>query len=195
MFQSTLPTRGSDFYGKPFVLLPWVSIHAPHEGERPLEIYSHLSAQKGFNPRSPRGGATRFCHYREVSYGVSIHAPHEGERRGRTMTQYADADVSIHAPHEGERRQKFLWPNVAYKFQSTLPTRGSDAFVPCADCYGGVSIHAPHEGERRILCSFLVLCTWFQSTLPTRGSDHAVTTLCTLISKFQSTLPTRGSDP
>ena len=148
MFQSTLPTRGSDFYGKPFVLLPWVSIHAPHEGERPLEIYSHLSAQKGFNPRSPRGGATRFCHYREVSYGVSIHAPHEGERRGRTMTQYADADVSIHAPHEGERRQKFLWPNVAYKFQSTLPTRGSDAFVPCADCYGGVSIHAPHEGER-----------------------------------------------
>ena len=110
------------------------------------------------------------------------------------MTQYADADVSIHAPHEGERRQKFLWPNVAYKFQSTLPTRGSDAFVPCADCYmryvagyasvaksdafvpcadcyGGVSIHAPHEGERRILCSFLVLCTWFQSTLPTRGSD------------------------
>ena len=148
LFQSTLPTRGSDFYGKPFVLLPWVSIHAPHEGERPLEIYSHLSAQKGFNPRSPRGGATRFCHYREVSYGVSIHAPHEGERRvcamcrllrrsfnprsprgGATHTVLLSCSlylVSIHAPHEGERHA------VTYTPQ-TLTV---------------VSIHAPHEGER-----------------------------------------------
>ena len=172
MFQSTLPTRGSDFYGKPFVLLPWVSIHAPHEGERPLEIYSHLSAQKGFNPRSPRGGATRFCHYREVSYGVSIHAPHEGERRGRTMTQYADADVSIHAPHEGERRCIF-----------------------CGfGCHHDVSIHAPHEGERP--CPILPFAALyrFQSTLPTRGSDVPYCSIYGEIQEFQSTLPTRGSD-
>ena len=36
MFQSTLPTRGSDWtFWDIYTLLATVSIHAPHEGERP----------------------------------------------------------------------------------------------------------------------------------------------------------------
>ena len=58
--------------------------------------------------------------------------------------------VSIHAPHEGERlRTGTLLRSIKTMFQSTLPTRGSDAR----------SAHI--DAERRK----------FQSTLPTRGSD------------------------
>ena len=58
-FQSTLPTRGSDFciFQRQHIAVD-VSIHAPHEGERlafGLQIHCGLA---GFNPRSPRGGAT-----------------------------------------------------------------------------------------------------------------------------------------
>ena len=58
-FQSTLPTRGSDYgmiYNLSFVIN--VSIHAPHEGERHAETDAVLRL-----------------------IDVSIHAPHEGERR------------------------------------------------------------------------------------------------------------------
>ena len=79
-FQSTLPTRGSDFVISPPVHHACISIHAPHEGERRLvalinhEIDGFQSTlpTRGsdlcpsglpafglhFNPRSPRGGAT-----------------------------------------------------------------------------------------------------------------------------------------
>ena len=33
-------------------------------------------------------------------------------------------------------------------FQSTLPTRGSDACAHPTPAIGAISIHAPHEGER-----------------------------------------------
>ena len=58
LFQSTLPTRGSDVYTQ--LALPCdkiISIHAPHEGER-----------------------RRIASYLPPEAGISIHAPHEGER-------------------------------------------------------------------------------------------------------------------
>ena len=58
-----------------------ISIHAPHEGERRC-IHSLLSITVSyFNPRSPRGGATRVPARGAAALGISIHAPHEGERR------------------------------------------------------------------------------------------------------------------
>ena len=79
-----------------------VSIHAPHEGERPAQrwwlrspfwfqstlptrgsdvrISSKLVRCRGFNPRSPRGGATYQQPQQYQQRTVSIHAPHEGER-------------------------------------------------------------------------------------------------------------------
>ena len=127
IFQSTLPTRGSDLKD-PF--------YAPREDD--------------FNPRSPRGGATTII--------------------GNTQMHLR---ISIHAPHEGERLAPDRYNSSKSAFQSTLPTRGSDALY--ASC-------------RRWRSSF-------QSTLPTRGSDDYSKIKDGKSSKlFQSTLPTRGSD-
>ena len=82
-FQSTLPTRGSD------ALTPDVRNY-----------------HRYFNPRSPRGGATRLLLNVDCPRLISIHAPHEGERlviQGGVMM-------------------------YSFLFQSTLPTRGSDAY-------------------------------------------------------------------
>ena len=57
-FQSTLPTRGSDSDIVNLSLTLVISIHAPHEGERPR---------------------VETLGYSDIA--ISIHAPHEGERR------------------------------------------------------------------------------------------------------------------
>ena len=106
-FQSTLPTRGSD-------------AHKYYDGASPCAFQSTLPTRGSdnlqrlwsgrlkinFNPRSPRGGATPFCELEGKEVRISIHAPHEGERR-----------LIAHS-----------WYNPS-KFQSTLPTRGSDALT------------------------------------------------------------------
>ena len=112
-----------------FYLTKLISIHAPHEGERPAPPVDINDLAANFNPRSPRGGATREHLQRPRGPHISIHAPHEGERRehptsltvnlshvnprsprgGATAEHYAQSDnaaISIHAPHEGERRIK-----------------------------------------------------------------------------------------
>ena len=106
-FQSTLPTRGSDVLtcAMPTCTVP-ISIHAPHEGERPLRLSMHIAASTYFNPRSPRGGATYLSRAKARARLISIHAPHEGER------PFADVE---------QIRAK--------RFQSTLPTRGSDSRI------------------------------------------------------------------
>ena len=59
------------------------------------------------------------------------------------------------------------------RFQSTLPTRGSDNLDSGERCdCEMISIHAPHEGERPLFTPLYTSCSFsFQSTLPTRGSD------------------------
>ncbi len=103
-FQSTLPTRGSDVIPNSSVCPGWgISIHAPHEGERlRLESLSRFAAN--FNPRSPRGGATR-CNRR--AWGYKQHFNPRSPRGGATQSRCAA-------------------PMTASIFQSTLPTRGSD---------------------------------------------------------------------
>ena len=147
-----------------------------------------------FNPRSPRGGATSSKTCPIPSPSISIHAPHEGERQ---------SDPDILAKYQ--------------KFQSTLPTRGSDSptrrtgavpmhFNPRSPRGGAtstlvnpgveidISIHAPHEGERQEARMAESGIKRFQSTLPTRGSDCVINAVVVSLAAFQSTLPTRGSD-
>ena len=111
-------------------------------------IIKYCANSNNFNPRSPRGGATLIAVHRHKPRGISIHAPHEGER------------------HRGRLRL-----GRTGRFQSTLPTRGSDTlpliftldepyFNPRSPRGGAtgwrivpqgqdvISIHAPHEGER-----------------------------------------------
>ena len=129
IFQSTLPTRGSDCDKKA-------------GGDRPMN----------FNPRSPRGGATYTCRAYLNYFAISIHAPHEGERPLSQSTAARGHTISIHAPHEGERRESFLQLRREIIFQSTLPTRGSDTPATCKECkHYDISIHAPHEGERLLV--------------------------------------------
>ena len=58
VFQSTLPTRGSDVDVPDLLGMTRISIHAPHEGERPVAVPPPWAGLRDFNPRSPRGGAT-----------------------------------------------------------------------------------------------------------------------------------------
>ena len=171
-FQSTLPTRGSDrralrsscasAHFNPrsprggatcAVYHPCtqarISIHAPHEGERPDGHAPAETRGGNFNPRSPRGGATdkgrqyrpkgefqstlptmgsdlRRGRGRRGGQSISIHAPHEGERPVVTGLSTEALQISIHAPHEGER----------------------PAEQPAPEPTAEISIHAPHEGER-----------------------------------------------
>ena len=172
-FQSTLPTRGSDI-----VLAVESKVRHLFQSTLPTRGSDQLMAvyqysQKDFNPRSPRGGATRIRFNVFASGVISIHAPHEGERLssfciicpfngnfnprsprgGATPPAFllddSQTSISIHAPHEGERLVQTAWSFNAAIFQSTLPTRGSDLAV--SDFLAkivGISIHAPHEGER-----------------------------------------------
>ena len=151
IFQSTLPTRGSDPSG-----------------------LNKRQISRNFNPRSPRGGATRSCSStvggivgfqstlptrgsdppppappprskkfqstlptrgsdciisadKAKELRISIHAPHEGERREAVEMSYREYKISIHAPHEGERLTRQSVSDWTSGFQSTLPTRGSDS--------------------------------------------------------------------
>ena len=226
LFQSTLPTRGSDTIcglQQPQVwnfnprsprggatdidkdtlfMAAEISIHAPHEGERPCGRTACARAHgnfnprsprggathrpegtdnqaKDFNPRSPRGGATLCVNPQKTKNKISIHAPHEGERLNADLRGAKNNDISIHAPHEGERLFRgHVAVYTILAFQSTLPTRGSDPTVniPCAQPFE-ISIHAPHEGERQSpsVASFIIAVK-FQSTLPTRGSDYTLPT-------------------
>ena len=157
LFQSTLPTRGSDF-----------------------NFRSFFKPDYGFNPRSPRGGATLYFFVvvlpmrmfqstlptrgsdplsaRWIVKGaqVSIHAPHEGERPCRDCVYARPIKVSIHAPHEGERHEPFGYQKWKTEVSIHAPHEGErpDLYeaIKAAD---DVSIHAPHEGERRRKSAFV----------------------------------------
>ena len=124
-----------------------ISIHAPHEGERPLSQCTIRPLQSFQSTLPTRGSDTHGTFILDLRY-ISIHAPHEGERR--------------RAPKDG---------NAAERFQSTLPTRGSD---PPAFWRGACAINfnprSPRGGATRPH-RVGVLRARFQSTLPTRGSD------------------------
>ena len=193
-FQSTLPTRGSDENGgvskaerayfnprsprggatsvdTSFITNMSISIHAPHEGERHLVVYT-LASPDAFQSTLPTRGSDHVCAelflrrgrfqstlptrgsdltgdfevmiweifqstlptrgsdlgntYFGTTPEISIHAPHEGERLQNGRARNDSCNISIHAPHEGERPTASTRPQRRSRFQSTLPTRGSD---------------------------------------------------------------------
>ena len=192
-----------------------VSIHAPHEGERRRcfsrryrsrrfqstlptrgsDIFKLLSSSKssGFNPRSPRGGATLSLFLYPQQLLVSIHAPHEGERHGHTLDELISKYVSIHAPHEGERPFFNRSNTKSAEFQSTLPTRGSDGI-----CLGGenfaISFNPRSPRGGATISTFKPFAiVMFQSTLPTRGSDYVDFPSTTPLSSFNPRSPRGGA--
>ena len=148
VFQSTLPTRGSDC---PVLPAACCSTH--------------------FNPRSPRGGATAMIRQCWEYIMISIHAPHEGERHDPPVRIRLDRRISIHAPHEGERPVapppsaglrdfnprsprggatplSLLPLSLTKDFNPRSPRGGATSIIHISIHKLHISIHAPHEGER-----------------------------------------------
>ena len=150
----------------------WISIHAPHEGERLADRMKdrlrgqfqstlptrgsdvrdacHPLAGVDISIHAPHEGERPFPLYRAAAIRtISIHAPHEGERPTRPETADGNICISIHAPHEGERpgrrRRKSCSPSY---FNPRSPRGGATIRRSRADFVAGISIHAPHEGER-----------------------------------------------
>ena len=171
-FQSTLPTRGSDYL-------------------RPRAKTSNTY----FNPRSPRGGATHSDNQKKRwRMDFNPRSPRGGATCGLFRDHQRDY-ISIHAPHEGERQCPTANTKKTMAFQSTLPTRGSDPHaVPCSTRFLGISIHAPHEGERLDLSTYPVMQYDFNPRSPRGGATFKLLGNPPCAPKFQSTLPTRGSD-
>ena len=172
MFQSTLPTRGSDTKPGLAVGNICVSIHAPHEGERP--------AARAITPAIAMFQST---------------LPTRGSDADFLACIQDTVWVSIHAPHEGERLDKMHTYELIEMFQSTLPTRGSDSrhlfhrrpdpcFNPRSPRGGAtkkaladgemryVSIHAPHEGERLALINHEIDGNGFNPRSPRGGATQ-----------------------
>ena len=172
MFQSTLPTRGSDTKPGLAVGNICVSIHAPHEGERP--------AARAITPAIAMFQST---------------LPTRGSDADFLACIQDTVWVSIHAPHEGERLDKMHTYELIKMFQSTLPTRGSDSrhlfhrrpdpcFNPRSPRGGAtkkaladgemryVSIHAPHEGERLALINHEIDGNGFNPRSPRGGATQ-----------------------
>ena len=88
-------------------------------------MWTSTRPRAGFNPRSPRGGAT-----------------------GYKAVVCRGAEVSIHAPHEGERHVCGRECSQGVSFNPRSPRGGATIFLASLCLNFRVSIHAPHEGER-----------------------------------------------
>ena len=196
-----------------------VSIHAPREGERPpRRVYPRRGAWC-FNPRSPRGGATRHgirtwrdsCKFQSTlpaRGSDTVYPTCKGKenicfnprspRGGATpfSASILDSGISFNprSPRGGATCRRWKRRIKSHMFQSTLPARGSDPRAIPSNARAAVSIHAPREGERPYTCSGSAARRKFQSTLPARGSDPRRFHAHNCKQVFQSTLPARGSD-
>ena len=148
-----------------------ISIHAPHEGERPIRQkqppqgmhfnprsprggatsrwHKNLRGGANFNPRSPRGGATRFR--RNVQPRI-MHFNPRSPRGGATHAAQGEhiiTIISIHAPHEGERLRDKCRGGIPCRISIHAPHEGERQADLAHDARRKrISIHAPHEGER-----------------------------------------------
>ncbi len=176
IFQSTHPARGCD---KP-IMAP-VGVHMVFQSTHPARgCDSSILVWIGFrlanfNPRTPRGGATRqLLAAVVVVEGISIHAPREGVRRrpqrrrapshnfnprtprgGATvlaLVLFAGKGISIHAPREGVRRYATATDRPVKDFNPRTPRGGATSSQRPNKRHQSISIHAPREGVRQQNC-------------------------------------------
>ena len=149
VFQSTLPTRGSD-----------------------LRPSMHIAASTYFNPRSPRGGATTKGDTEIAAAAISIHAPHEGERHSAPASRVKPPVFQSTLPTRGSDLRPSMHIAASTYFNPRSPRGGATTKGDTEIAAAAISIHAPHEGERHSAPASRVKPPVFQSTLPTRGSDY-----------------------
>ena len=108
---------------------------------------------------------------------ISIHAAHEGQRLIDSVALTSSVKFQSTLPTKGSDALPSLILIHHKKFQSTLPTKGSDGAEATITGVAGISIHAAHEGQRRVKAVNADGPLRFQSTLPTKGSDCAALNL------------------
>ena len=111
----------------------------------------------GFNPRSPRGGATiKFVKSSIVLILFQSTLPTRGSDFNFRSFFKPDYGFNPRSPRGGATYEVIDMETAEDVFQSTLPTRGSDLLLSqCHLFFLKVSIHAPHEGERRRKSAFV----------------------------------------
>ena len=130
-FQSTLPTRGSDYRGKAASILnDPISIHAPHEGERLLKNMQQHN-YKPFQSTLPTRGSDQ---YARTSSAVGLTFQSTLPTRGSDLFALrrllaADVNFNPRSPRGGATLFLAQLVRQCLTFQSTLPTRGSDGGV------------------------------------------------------------------
>ena len=193
-----------------------VSIHAPREGER-RRLWQCGAGLGCFNPRSPRGGATKTAANAPNTLLFQSTLPARGSDPINPAIVPRKPLVSIHAPREGERQFGRRCKFGRRGFQSTLPARGSDIFegdnFSLSRCFnprsprggatfgrhwrgrgrGGFNPRSPRGGATHAFREARQLRHSFNPRSP-RGGATAWERQSELLQKFQSTLPARGSD-
>ena len=128
---------------------PFISIHAPHEGERRCWPTGGLRAQAGFQSTLPTRGSDIAGGLADLTRELfQSTLPTRGSDANGAYDAIARDKFQSTLPTRGSdppaKRRRMEW----HRFQSTLPTRGSDTHIAKWIWPKMISIHAPHEGER-----------------------------------------------
>ena len=81
-FNPRSPRGGATLSGRLRPPLDYISIHAPHEGERPEANTFAIMVIEFQSTLPTRGSDVTPSSYTAFMVAISIHAPHEGERPG-----------------------------------------------------------------------------------------------------------------
>ena len=103
VFQSTLPTRGSDQCARLKGQAAGISIHAPHEGERPQGCFCPSWSGRFQSTLPTRGSDAGFRYSVRACDKFQSTLPTRGSDEWPLGVFVLSSPISIHAPHEGER--------------------------------------------------------------------------------------------
>ena len=149
----------------------FISIHAPHEGERlslslnrqrctPFQSTLptrgsdrcrdlHPANPDHFNPRSPRGGATVIAvNLRPASAKFQSTLPTRGSDELASVAEYRSIHFNPRSPRGGATLHGFFIIPSNRNFNPRSPRGGATFPTAAAQKVSRISIHAPHEGER-----------------------------------------------
>ena len=152
-----------------------ISIHAPHEGERPAAFSAAAFSDKRFQSTLPtRGSDLAFSNGSILPLIFQSTLPTRGsDLRTLDNARVRDLHFNPRSPRGGATIIDRLFADLRF-----------------------ISIHAPHEGERPSIARPLsAKPSYFNPRSPRGGATGATSAAAVRLPLFQSTLPTRGSDP
>ena len=194
VFQSTLPAWGSDA----LVQADWPSANGFNprspRGGATLRAETARVSPGGFNPRSPRGGATAPPSARPSTASVSIHAPRVGERQteGNVMQTLLEFQSTLPAWGSDPIVSRLLM--IASRFNPRSPRGGATTWAPCARCKDASFNPRSPRGGATLPAHQAVEVGDVSIHAPRVGERHSGILGFLNTAKFQSTLPAWGSD-